>query len=139
MNLSELITNENYERCYLDSECDIPSVAQDVFHNAANSRNPVIGITWRDAQNYCVWRSGRLPTDVELRAALESQTIAQHSFREWVFSAASDPTNYDTNQEIIAISNGQLMTLMDSSGATWSMPVSSSAPDVSFRCALPAN
>ena len=82
------VTQAEYWKCVEDQGC--PSA---VLHGLASPDAPVVGVSWRDAEAYAIWYSGkatrryRLPTDEEWAFAAGSQ------FRNegWPEVNSSDP------------------------------------------------
>jgi formylglycine-generating enzyme required for sulfatase activity len=57
------VTNEQYRMCVEAGVCD-PSEWED--KSEFNDENqPVVGVDWYDAENYCLWAGARLPTEAE--------------------------------------------------------------------------
>ena len=50
--------------------------------------NPVIGVTWHEAQSYCVWAGGRLPTSAE------SERLLYGGLYQWT-------TDDDANMKVL--------------------------------------
>ena len=51
--------------------------------------NPVIGVTWHEAQSYCVWAGGRLPTSAE------SERLLYGGLYQWTTD------DYDANMKVL--------------------------------------
>jgi len=74
------VTNAQYKECVANGGCTAPSLIIDyppTFHEEGKnwykdlSRNdyPVVGLTWRQAAEYCRWADKRLPTAAEWEKA----------------------------------------------------------------------
>ncbi len=68
------VTNAAYKVCVDASACAPPmkvssSTHQDYFGNLTFANYPVVNIYWAQAERYCLWRGGRLPTEAEWEKA----------------------------------------------------------------------
>ena len=57
------VTNAQYALCVADGACRESRLADNPAYNGDDY--PVAGIPWQDAQDYCAWAGGRLPTEAE--------------------------------------------------------------------------
>lgn len=57
------VTNFQYAQCVQAEECEWSEYATDANYNGMHQ--PVAGVSWYDAEAYCTWVSGRLPTEAE--------------------------------------------------------------------------
>jgi formylglycine-generating enzyme required for sulfatase activity len=57
------VTNTMYENCVADGACQASSYADDSNFNEADY--PVVGVSWNDADTYCAWVGGQLPTEAQ--------------------------------------------------------------------------
>jgi formylglycine-generating enzyme required for sulfatase activity len=58
------ITNAQYAQCVQSSACDEPGGLQH-YSDPNYADHPVVYVSWFDAQGFCRWVGGRLPTEAE--------------------------------------------------------------------------
>ena len=65
------VTNRMYEQCVKVGVCSAPSqeLGGPVFSNPEFANHPVVGVTWDQAQAYCAWSQGSLPTEAQWEKA----------------------------------------------------------------------
>jgi eukaryotic-like serine/threonine-protein kinase len=68
------VTNLMYSRCVEAGQCSAPrsdnsNTRDPYFGNPEFDDYPVIYISWEDANQYCAWAGGRLPTEAEWEKA----------------------------------------------------------------------
>ncbi|NOX63579.1 MAG: SUMF1/EgtB/PvdO family nonheme iron enzyme [Chloroflexi bacterium] len=63
------VSNRLYRNCVRAGACDEPKSDLERYQNAQYALHPVVGVTPRQAQQYCQWLGRRLPTSVEWERA----------------------------------------------------------------------
>ena len=61
------VTNAMYAKCVSAGECDQPG--GNYYGDSLYANHPVVYVDWNDAQNYCRWTDGQLPTEAEWEKA----------------------------------------------------------------------
>jgi formylglycine-generating enzyme required for sulfatase activity len=65
------VTNRMFAQCVAVGACTAPAqeLGGPVYSNPEYANHPVIGVTWDQAQAYCTWSQGQLPTEAQWEKA----------------------------------------------------------------------
>lgn len=60
------VTNRMFAQCVAVGACSAPFEERgSVYTNPEYANHPVVGVTWNQAQTYCGWSQGQLPTEAQ--------------------------------------------------------------------------
>ena len=86
------VTNEEYANFLKDSKIENNYFWKNSFYSIERKYHPVIGLTYREAEQYASWSKKRLPTEIEWEKAARGPGFIREIF---------DNTEFFTNKEII--------------------------------------
>jgi formylglycine-generating enzyme required for sulfatase activity len=70
------ITVADFRACITAGRCNLdPLIAGDERY--ISNQTPIVNVTWTEAQEYCRWRGGRLPTEAEWERAARGVSVGQ--------------------------------------------------------------
>lgn len=77
-------TNGMYAQCVQAGICSSPTsvMGAPAYNDAAFASNPVVGVTWAQAQAYCSWIQGSLPTEAQWEKAARGTTGSAYPWGE---------------------------------------------------------
>lgn len=76
------VTNSEYMKCFAEGVCS-PNELHETRPNDFNGmKQPVVFVSWSDAQNFCKWRGGNLPTEAQWERAAQGDNPGGAHFKE---------------------------------------------------------
>lgn len=65
------VTNRMYAQCVAVGACSAPTeeLGGPVYSNPEYANHPIVGVNWDQAQTYCAWSQGQLPTEAQWEKA----------------------------------------------------------------------
>lgn len=97
------VTVTEYKRCVDAGRCALPASGTG-FNWAipARSRDPINGVSWGDAADYCAWRQKRLPTESEWEYAARGERSRSYAWGEGA------PSAFRTNASVDGLKTGTM-------------------------------
>ncbi len=70
------VTNGMYAQCVAAGTCTPPTqeLGAPIYTNPAYNSHPIVGVSWDQANAYCTWAGGRLPTEAEWEKSARGTT-----------------------------------------------------------------
>jgi len=76
------VTNSDYMKCFSEGVCN-PNDLHETRPNDFNGmKQPVVFVSWEDAQTFCKWRGGNLPTEVQWERASQADNPGGAHFKQ---------------------------------------------------------
>jgi serine/threonine protein kinase len=143
----QLVTNAQYAQCVNGGACLRPILTDLYDPTGARANEPVVGVTWFMAQNYCTARGGRLLTEREWLFIAENNRDFGTNAREWLATIAQGydfaPYNADDGREdVTGIIQGTVVSMVTRGGVAGirrfeqrgMLNTNQNADNLGFRC-----
>ncbi|MEI7990172.1 MAG: SUMF1/EgtB/PvdO family nonheme iron enzyme, partial [Chloroflexota bacterium] len=122
------VTNAMYQKCVADGSCKDPvggkasATHTDYYGNSQYANYPVINVDWNQAQAYCKWAGGRLPSEAQWEKAARGEDGRKYPWGDG--APDSSLLNYnqnvgDTTEVGKYPSDASPYGIMDMSGNVW--------------------
>ena len=76
------VSNADYRECFIAGVCEPAVLHEDRPQDFNKPHQPVVFVSWEDAQTYCSWRGGKLPTEWQWEAAAQGDRLGGAYFRQ---------------------------------------------------------
>jgi len=74
------VTNDDYQECFAAGKCGPNMLHEDRPKEFNGPRQPVVFVTQQDAEDYCRFKGGRLPTEAEWERAAQADNLGGAHF-----------------------------------------------------------
>ena len=86
------VSNADYRECFIAGVCEPAVLHEDRPQDFNKPHQPVVFVSWEDAQTYCSWRGGKLPTEWQWEAAAQGERLGGAYFRQPYGTGAPEDT-----------------------------------------------
>jgi formylglycine-generating enzyme required for sulfatase activity len=76
------VTNADYRECFIVGECEPAVLHEDRPEDFSKPTQPATFVNWKEAQSYCVWKGGNLPTEIQWEAAAQGEKLGGAFFKQ---------------------------------------------------------
>ena len=83
------VTNSEYMECFAEGVCNPNELHETRPNDFSGMKQPVVFVSWNDAQTFCKWRGGSLPTEVQWERAAQGDNPGGAHFKQMYNSGAT--------------------------------------------------
>ncbi len=76
------VTNADYRECFIAGVCEPEVLHDDRPEDFNKPHQPVVFVNWKDAETYCSWRDGKLPSEAQWEAAAQGQKLGGAHYQQ---------------------------------------------------------
>ena len=76
------VTNSEYMKCFAEGICNPNDLHETRPKDFSGVKQPAVFVTWEDAQTFCKWRGGNLPTEVQWERAAQGDNPGGAHFKK---------------------------------------------------------
>jgi formylglycine-generating enzyme required for sulfatase activity len=76
------VTNSEYMKCFAEGVCNPNDLHETRPKDFSGMKQPVVFVSWKDAQIFCKWRGGNLPTEAQWERAAQADNPGGAHFKE---------------------------------------------------------
>ncbi|MBT3515691.1 MAG: formylglycine-generating enzyme family protein [Nitrospina sp.] len=76
------VTNSEYLKCFTEGVCSPNDLHETRPKDFDGAKQPVVFVSWKDAQVFCKWRGGNLPTEAQWELAAQGDNPGGAHFKQ---------------------------------------------------------
>ena len=84
------VTNSEYMKCFAEGVCNPNELHETRPDDFSDMKQPVVFVSWKDAQTFCNWRGGNLPTEAQWERAAQGDNLGGAHFKQVYNSGATE-------------------------------------------------
>ncbi len=84
------VTNADYRECFIAGVCEPAILHEDRPEDFNKPNQPIVFVNWKDAETYCVWRGGQLPTETQWETAAQGKKLGGAHYQQLYATGAPE-------------------------------------------------